>query len=654
MSRRNKFLIWLTSFLGLLGLAYASLPWVISALIKYNLSSRGGSDIQINVDYPGWQGLRLHALDFTLISGEYKSHVQVPKVNVTYHLTDLITGNIAQIRVPVVSVDIKSSLGSTATKSSSAELPMATLLSGQWLSQLPVNEVLLEQLTADMRIATEAVYSLRLSGELRDRQLQVNGDILIPKPAQRPIVFSINTQPSGEMRLLVSSIDQTATPMLTVTVKPFSQDEDQDQLKPDQINLNGTLTAQLDNLQPILMPYLSRTQWLPTFEGYLNSQWQAQVSGVDWQIMGEASVQNLSGRWREQMLPHSKWNAKFDVNSQRARLQTTLSTGQKAVVLETKAVHQFARGHGHANVTLKAVEFSDKGFVLSGLLKNWPYPFDINAGRVSASGRFRWQQAFNAQIDLKLDKLDGNYDQLAFAGLSAELALDNGEGLHTNKDAILSLDLVDVGFPVEKVEVGFALVAQAKTPIPIVRVKSFSAELLGGRALSGPFEFDFVRDKNSLIVQLEQIGLNDIMKLEQQEGLQGSGRLNGQIPLQISKAGIVVTQGQLSAVAPGGEIRYTPTPKVAAMAKSNASLDTMLKALSNFQYQVLDISSDYKLNGDLVLKVRLQGKNPDWQAGRPINLNLNLQENIPTLLRSLQLSDEVSEQVRKRYQNKQK
>ena len=90
------------------------------------------------------------------------------------------------------------------------------------------------------------------------------------------------------------------------------------------------------------------------------------------------------------------------------------------------------------------------------------------------------------------------------------------------------------------------------------------------------------------------------------------------------------------------------------MAKSNASLDLVLKALSNFQYQVLDVISDYKAGGDLTLRVRLEGKNPDWQGGQPINLNLKLQENIPTLLRSLQLSDEISEKVKKRYQDTKK
>jgi len=174
--------------------------------------------------------------------------------------------------------------------------------------------------------------------------------------------------------------------------------------------------------------------------------------------------------------------------------------------------------------------------------------------------------------------------------------------------------------------------------------------LLGGRARSDPFELDFSREKNAFVVQLEQIGLNEIMQLEQQEGLQGSGKLDGQIPVEISSAGVVVNHGKLAARVPGGNIRYTPTAKVAAMAQSNSSVNMIVKALSDFQYEVLDVDADYNPAGDLKLQVRIEGKNPDWQKGQPVHLNLNLEENIPTLLRSLQLSSEISDRVQKRYQ----
>ena len=78
----------------------------------------------------------------------------------------------------------------------------------------------------------------------------------------------------------------------------------------------------------------------------------------------------------------------------------------------------------------------------------------------------------------------------------------------------------------------------------------------------------------------------------------------------------------------------------------------VVDALTDFQYHKLDVSTDYQPGGNLILRVSLKGKNPNWQSGRPVNLNLNLEENIPALLRGLQLSGEITERVRKHYKEK--
>lgn len=638
MSRPYWLIIWLAGIIALLGVTYACLPMVLAGLVKQTLSARGLSDVQVNLGYPDWRGIRLHKLQFTAIAGEQQFFCQLTDADVEYYVTDLLTSTVARIRVPVAVVRVHPAPGVALSVQTTATLPLAALVSGQWLSQLPVRELLLEQLSVDGRTSADAVYSLKLSGHLHDAQVQVNGDIRLPQ--QKPIAFSLSARHTGEARLLVSSAGHAAEPMLEWAVNPVASDH-------DPIELTGMLTARLNTL----MPWLAVADWASGLEGDLNSQWQAQVTNSNWRVTGKATVHGLGGRWRDQVLPRGELTANFAADPQRATLQTTLRAAEQAVVLEAKGMHQFATGHGHADLTLVPVVFSDAGFVLSRLLKSWPYPFDITAGRMSGSGRLVWQQAFDLQGVVQLDKLGGHYNQLAFAGLSGEVALANGEGLRTSKNAQLHVDVVDVGFPVEKMEVRFALAPQPKTVVPIVRVQQFAAQLLGGRVQSAPFELDFGRDKNTFVVQLERIGLNDIMKLEQQEGLQGSGMLDGQIPIEISSEGIVVTHGQLSARAPGGTIRYTPTVKVAALAQSNPSVSMIVKVLSNFQYQVLDVITDYKRGGDLTLQVHLEGNNPDWQAGQPVHLNLKLEENIPALLRSLQLSDDISERVRKRYQN---
>jgi hypothetical protein len=50
----------------------------------------------------------------------------------------------------------------------------------------------------------------------------------------------------------------------------------------------------------------------------------------------------------------------------------------------------------------------------------------------------------------------------------------------------------------------------------------------------------------------------------------------------------------------------------------------------------------------LRLALRLEGHNPNLEQGRPIHLSINLEEDIPALLTSLQLTDRVSDTIQRR------
>ena len=193
-----------------------------------------------------------------------------------------------------------------------------------------------------------------------------------------------------------------------------------------------------------------------------------------------------------------------------------------------------------------------------------------------------WQAGLDLQGTLQLDKLGGHYHQITFNGLNGELDLAYHDGWQTRQDAQLRVERVDVGFPVEQIDLRFALTPKPKVLLPVIKIQQFTAKLLGGRASAGPFDLDLGRDRNAFVVELEQLGLSDIMELEKQEGLEGK------IPIELSSQGIMVSEGKISARTPGGVIRYTPTAKVAAMAQSNQGISMIVKALSNFQYQTLD------------------------------------------------------------------
>ena len=71
--------------------------------------------------------------------------------------------------------------------------------------------------------------------------------------------------------------------------------------------------------------------------------------------------------------------------------------------------------------------------------------------------------------------------------------------------------------------------------------------------------------------------------------------------------------------------------------------------LSNFEYESLTSVVDYTEGGDLKLQLRLEGRNPDMDETRPVVLNLNVENNVPQMLRSLRATRGVEEVLEQRF-----
>ena len=80
-------------------------------------------------------------------------------------------------------------------------------------------------------------------------------------------------------------------------------------------------------------------------------------------------------------------------------------------------------------------------------------------------------------------------------------------------------------------------------------------------------------------------------------------------------------------------------------------LNVTRNALSNLQIEKLDADLSYDAEGQLILGTRIEGRNPDYQSGRPIHLNLTLENNMRTLLESLRTADRINAWVERKLLN---
>ena len=175
----------------------------------------------------------------------------------------------------------------------------------------------------------------------------------------------------------------------------------------------------------------------------------------------------------------------------------------------------------------------------------------------------------------------------------------------------------------------------------VVELHSGHFELLGGSVTVAPTQYDLSRSKASLDLTLVNIDLAEVMALEGEE-IKGEGRLYGTLPVRVNDGKVSMSNGQIRASEAGGVIQISPEFNLGT---GQPGIDFALQALANFNYQTLTAVANYEENGDLQLAVGLKGRNPDIEKGRPIHYNLNINENIFSLIEALNAQSGVTERV---------
>lgn len=212
----------------------------------------------------------------------------------------------------------------------------------------------------------------------------------------------------------------------------------------------------------------------------------------------------------------------------------------------------------------------------------------------------------------------------------------------------LKIAFIDAGVPLENFTGRYHL-EQRLSGQPVLHLESSTVDLLGGTVTTLPVAVSLDSPNFNTAVAVTGIDLAQLIALEQQEGLSGSGTLNGQMPIQVSNGALTITDGQIISNAEGGWIRFNPPPAMLALTKTNQALAIAFGALGNLHYERLGIELDYQPDGEALLKTHLKGHNPDWNRGQPVDFTINIEENIPKLIQALQFTDKLTKTLEKRY-----
>ena len=306
---------------------------------------------------------------------------------------------------------------------------------------------------------------------------------------------------------------------------------------------------------------------------------------------------------------------------------------------------------GGVSVAIDSVIDGKQGVqALAETLVGWPDLLTVDSGNARLSMEVSTGRGGEvaASGSAELQGVGGVFNRTAVSGLTGQVrgSLENSRITIRFRD--MTVGEINAGIPVTSVLFSGNYSAPVTELLAgTLEVQQARARFLEGTLRVPPARYDLGGGSGRIPVEIEDVSLSRLMAVYPAEGLSGSGLLRGRVPLGISGDGVQVSAGSISAIDPGGRLQL-PADKLQAMLGGNQAMDIVVQALQNFHYSVLNSTIDYDEQGKLSLGLRLEGKNPDLRGGQPVVLNVNLEEDIPALLTSLQLSGRVNEAVTRR------
>lgn len=316
------------------------------------------------------------------------------------------------------------------------------------------------------------------------------------------------------------------------------------------------------------------------------------------------------------------------VLSSRLKGPVTVKTPSGVVLAKATVTHQLASGEGQLDFKAGPLSFVEGGLQPQELAPVLLGVVAAVSGQVSASGTIAWTNKGVRRSSARTELVNVGLQASAarFAQVSGDLEFSSLVPVRTQGTQAISIGVVDAGLPLEG---GIALVRVEGGGDVIIENAQWP--FAGGQLVLTSGALNTRADVQRAELAALSINLRELLNLVEMEGLSGEGVLGGAVPIEIRDGSVYVMQAKLAAE-PGGVVRYQNASTDAA-GQTAEGANIAFQALENFHFQVLSLEIDGPVDGDLTLKITLQGANPDLLEGYPVHLNISTQGAFLDLLR---------------------
>jgi hypothetical protein len=639
----------------------------------------------LEIDLAGWDAneVRIGSLHLTLDHSSGPIAFKVTDAVCRYRILGLMQGKLETVAAASVDIDLPQVVAVPGDSPGMVLPDLTGVLEQLQLRNLPVQQVHLSRLLVHRGPAaakTQVAFTVDLTTTENDRRLRI--DSTVPN---RPAPLTVHLQSkdedfSGSLHLDLAGLSEllpqgknSPAPLQGIVKAEIKADLRSAAKMP--LHFACTVSSlrhplfsaeevrlQLDSSQPLSTTalVLAPTSRLSLRNGqnqgvgvaalaadlsgqivFDNNSFQIQLKPVNpWTIEGVTF-----GTVR--LAPVSFKNLSLHLQSDRSQLRgdCTFATPLGKGTIKADFNHRLT-GDTRGNFSIQTqgpLQMGDNSN-LRELLITPEIPLALHKGALTFSARGHWQQTSPPELQTGIELIDGQGTlfEAPFSGLTLRQQLRLLPVMESITPGLVQLTEMQGPVPAKNFVMKMHLRPSPSGKGPSLFIEAAAAQLFHGSIGLENCAYDRNKPHEACLLHLDNLDVQPLMALQKIDGLTVSGRIQGQLPLQFSPQGMTIHQGKLENDAEGGIIRYQP-------AGSNP-LDSpltayALKALEELHYHRLAALVDYLPDGTLTLGLQLQGKNPQLEAGRPVHLNITTEQNLLSLLKSLQYSHGLTSEL---------
>lgn len=396
----------------------------------------------------------------------------------------------------------------------------------------------------------------------------------------------------------------------------------------------GDLTAQYSGLRFIVDGTLTDAENGFLYLGSLDTPWARAPQIEAGLSAGNATVKSLEPL-RIKVKSDELLGSLFFAAEQRDRslaFSVALDLPELHGSIAGKGAHNFSNGLGE--LILKGSEFQVERLLsqLGEIFGSVATELSLKEGSIVPEGEIRWGEALDQRYSFDVRSVSGRLKEVEFEGADGKVDLLARERGFTIRPSLLRVRSVQSGVVISEIksELGgeFSFDGWYEVNVGPTTAQAFEGPVRASKVTLTP-----KKSGSRFTVLFPRAPLSALLGIIPNSPVEGSGEVEITLPIKMAPEGVSVSKGTLRALPPGGMLFYKDSG--AGDQFAGTQYEFVIAALKNYNYTKLEADISLATNGELVIAASLSGVNPDVNRTRPIDVNVNIEQNLFKLLESI-------------------